>query len=79
MNVYLTDEKGGRVPVVFTDVMLVPKLETSLISIGLLVNRGIVMFGRKLVKFRLKGHADIILGTRRNNSNMLELRCGSMA
>ena len=72
MNVYLMDEKNKRIAVVFTDVMLVPRLDTSLISIGALTNRGLVMFGKKYVKLGVKGR-NLILGTRRSKSNMFEL------
>ena len=34
LNLYLLDENGNRVPVVFRDVMFVPKLQKRLISIG---------------------------------------------
>ena len=71
MNVYLTDEKNRRVATVFTDVMFVPRLDTSLISIGTLTNRGLVMFGKKYVKLGVKGR-NLILGPRRK-SNMFEL------
>ena len=72
MNVYLTDEKNKRIAVVFTDVMFVPRLDTSLISIGTLTNRGLVMFGKKYVKLGMRGR-NLILGTRCSNSNMLQI------
>ena len=73
MNVYLSDDTGKRVPVVFTEVMFVPQLETSLISIGMLSNRGLVMFGKKYVKLNTK-RRNLRLGTRRGK-NMFEMQC----
>ena len=75
MNVYLMDDAGKRVPVVFKDVMLVPKLEKSLISIGTLANHGSVVFGKKYVKLKTQ-RRNLILGNRRRGcSNMFELKC----
>ena len=73
MNVHLKDDTGKRVPVVFTDIMFVPKLETSLISIGTLANRGLVMFGKKYVKLGMRGR-NVRLGIRRGQ-NMFEMQC----
>ena len=77
MNVYLSDDTGKRVPVVFTGVMFVPQLETSLISIGKLAKRGLIMFGKKYVKLNMKERT-LLLGTRRGQ-NMFEMQCDIVA
>ena len=76
MNVYLTDESGSRIPVVFKEVMLVPKLEKSLISIGKLTERGDVTFGKKSAGLAINGRK-FLLGWRRGN--MFKMECGVVA
>ena len=57
--------------------MFVLKLETSLISIGTLANRGLVMFGKKYVKLGMRGR-NLRLSIRRGQ-NMFEMQCDVFA
>ena len=56
LNVYLPDESGKSVPVVFKEVMFVPQLEKRLISIGQVTKRGAqVLFNSDSVTMRIGG------------------------
>ena len=56
LNVYLLDENGNQVPVIFRDVMFVPKLQKRLISIGqLTLKKAEVTFKEKSVELKVSG------------------------
>ena len=77
LNVYLPDSVGNSVPVVFKDVMYVPKLGKRLISIGQLTKRGAqVTFNSDSVHMRLGGK-NFFFGC--SHGNLYNMNCGVVA
>ena len=77
LNVYLPDECGKSVPVVFKEVMFVPQLEKRLISIGQVTKRGAqVMFNSDSVKMRIGGR-NFLFGC--SYGNLYSMNCSVVA
>ena len=77
LNVYLPDRHGKSVPIVFKEVMFVPKLRKRLISIGQLTKRGAqVTFNSDSVNLRIGGR-NFLFGC--SYGNLYNMNCSVVA